>query len=113
MCLAGELRFTRDPFDAPIVAAARTLALPLVTRDRDIRASGAVHVIWYPDRAGLPPSAIGPAAPWPGDRDDGHRVGTADLPSARSGAPSPSLGAPLTHLPGGRASLCSPGSRQG
>jgi len=28
------------------VAAARTLALPLVTRDRDIRESGAVHVIW-------------------------------------------------------------------
>ena len=44
--LADELRFTRDPFDALIVAAARTLALPLVTRDRDIRASGAVHVIW-------------------------------------------------------------------
>ena len=44
--LADELRFTRDPFDALIVAAARTLALPLVTRDRDLRASGAVHVIW-------------------------------------------------------------------
>jgi PIN domain nuclease of toxin-antitoxin system len=44
--LADELRFTRDPFDALIVAAARTQALPLVTRDRDIRASGAVHVIW-------------------------------------------------------------------
>jgi PIN domain nuclease of toxin-antitoxin system len=44
--LADELRFTRDPFDALIVAAARTLALPLVTRDRDIRESGAVHVIW-------------------------------------------------------------------
>jgi PIN domain nuclease of toxin-antitoxin system len=44
--LADELRFTRDPFDALIVAAARTLALPLVTRDRDIRGSGAVHVIW-------------------------------------------------------------------
>jgi PIN domain nuclease of toxin-antitoxin system len=44
--LADELRFTRDPFDALIVAAARTLALPLVTRDRDIRASGAVHIIW-------------------------------------------------------------------
>jgi PIN domain nuclease of toxin-antitoxin system len=44
--LADELRFTRDPFDALIVAAARTLALPLLTRDRDIRGSGAVHVIW-------------------------------------------------------------------
>ena len=43
---ADELRFTRDPFDALIVAAARTLALPLLTRDADIRASGAVRVIW-------------------------------------------------------------------
>jgi PIN domain nuclease of toxin-antitoxin system len=37
---------TRDPFDALIVSAARTLALPLLTRDADIRASGAVRVIW-------------------------------------------------------------------
>ena len=44
--LADELRFTRDPFDALIVAAARTLALPLVTRDEAIRASGAVTVMW-------------------------------------------------------------------
>ncbi len=44
--LADELRFTRDPFDALIVAAARTLALPLLTRDADIRASGAVRVVW-------------------------------------------------------------------
>lgn len=44
--LADELRFTRDPFDALIVAAARTLALPLVTRDEVIRASGAVTVLW-------------------------------------------------------------------
>jgi PIN domain nuclease of toxin-antitoxin system len=44
--LADDLRFTRDPFDALIVAAARTLALPLLTRDADIRASGAVRVIW-------------------------------------------------------------------
>ncbi len=43
---ADDLRFTRDPFDALIVAAARTLALPLLTRDADIRASGAVRVIW-------------------------------------------------------------------
>jgi hypothetical protein len=41
-----DLRFTRDPFDALIVAAARTLALPLLTRDESIRASGAVRVIW-------------------------------------------------------------------
>ena len=44
--LADDLRFTRDPFDALVVAAARTLALPLLTRDKDIRASGAVRVIW-------------------------------------------------------------------
>jgi PIN domain nuclease of toxin-antitoxin system len=44
--LADELRFTRDPFDALIVAAARTLALPLLTRDESIRQSGAVRVIW-------------------------------------------------------------------
>ena len=44
--LADELRFTRDPFDALIVAAAHTLALPLLTRDAGIRASGAVRVIW-------------------------------------------------------------------
>jgi PIN domain nuclease of toxin-antitoxin system len=44
--LADELRFTRDPFDALIVAAARTLALPLLTRDESIRKSGAVRIIW-------------------------------------------------------------------
>jgi PIN domain nuclease of toxin-antitoxin system len=44
--LADELRFTRDPFDALIVAAARILTLPLLTRDADIRASGAVRIIW-------------------------------------------------------------------
>jgi PIN domain nuclease of toxin-antitoxin system len=44
--LADECRFTRDPFDALIVAAGRTLALPLVTRDEVIRASGRVAVIW-------------------------------------------------------------------
>ncbi len=30
---ADDLRFTRDPFDALIVAAARDLGLPLITRD--------------------------------------------------------------------------------
>ena len=44
--LADELRFSRDPFDALIVAAARTLDLALLTRDAAIRASGAVRVIW-------------------------------------------------------------------
>ena len=44
--IADELRFTRDPFDALIVATARDLGLPLVTRDAQIRQSGAVRVIW-------------------------------------------------------------------
>jgi PIN domain nuclease of toxin-antitoxin system len=44
--LADELRFNRDPFDALICAAARTVDLPLITRDGDIRESGAVKVIW-------------------------------------------------------------------
>ena len=44
--VADELRFTRDPFDSLICAAARTLDLPLLTRDGTIRGSGAVRVIW-------------------------------------------------------------------
>ncbi|MCA1561287.1 MAG: type II toxin-antitoxin system VapC family toxin [Acidobacteria bacterium] len=44
--LADDLRFNRDPFDALIVAAAQSLDLPLLTRDPDIRASGAVRVVW-------------------------------------------------------------------
>lgn len=44
--LADELRFTRDPFDGLICAAARVLDLPLITRDAAIRESGAVKVIW-------------------------------------------------------------------
>jgi len=44
--LADELRFTRDPFDALIVASAQTLGLSLITRDEDIRTSGTVNVIW-------------------------------------------------------------------
>ena len=43
---ADELRFTRDPFDALIVAAARALDVPLITRDAAIRGSGSVRVIW-------------------------------------------------------------------
>ena len=43
---ADERRFNRDPFDALVVAAAQNLSLPLVTRDGDIRESGAVRVIW-------------------------------------------------------------------
>lgn len=44
--LADELRFTRDPFDALIVAAARTLELPLLTRDSTIAESDTVRVVW-------------------------------------------------------------------
>jgi hypothetical protein len=44
--LAEEMRVNRDPFDALICAAARDLALPIVTRDGDIRSSGVLRVIW-------------------------------------------------------------------
>src|SRR5688572_9823248 len=43
---ADELRFTRDPFDALIVASARDLNLTLITRDAMIRESGVVRTIW-------------------------------------------------------------------
>lgn len=43
---ADETRINRDPFDALICAAAIDLELPLITRDADIRGSGAVKVIW-------------------------------------------------------------------
>lgn len=43
---ADELRFTRDPFDALIVAAALSMGLPLVTRDAAIRESGTVAALW-------------------------------------------------------------------
>lgn len=43
---ADELRFSRGPFDTLICAAARSLDLPLITRDAVIRGSGAVKVVW-------------------------------------------------------------------
>jgi len=43
---ADELRFTRDPFDALICAAAQAIDLPLITRDAQIRRSGTVKVVW-------------------------------------------------------------------
>ena len=43
---ADELRFTRDPFDALVTAAARDLELPLITRDEAIEESKAVKTIW-------------------------------------------------------------------
>ena len=44
--LGEEMRINRDPFDVLICAAARDLELPLITRDGDMRSSGAVRVIW-------------------------------------------------------------------
>lgn len=44
--LAEEPRVNRDPFDGLICAAARDLALPLISRDSDIRSSGLVTVLW-------------------------------------------------------------------
>jgi len=44
--LADEFRPNHDPFDALICAAARSLSLPLVTRDREIEESGIVRVSW-------------------------------------------------------------------
>lgn len=44
--VADDLRFTRDPFDALIVATAQVIGLPLITRDGPIRESGAVGVLW-------------------------------------------------------------------
>jgi PIN domain nuclease of toxin-antitoxin system len=35
-----------DPWDRFIVGTARVLAVPLVTRDQDIRDSGLVSIIW-------------------------------------------------------------------
>jgi PIN domain nuclease of toxin-antitoxin system len=44
--VADETRINRDPFDALICAAARTLDLPLITRDAEIRNAGGVRVFW-------------------------------------------------------------------
>jgi PIN domain nuclease of toxin-antitoxin system len=44
--LAAEEQPNEDPFDALICAAARSLELPLVTRDEAIRASGLVKLLW-------------------------------------------------------------------
>ena len=43
---AEDVRVNRDPFDALVCAAAGALGLPLITRDADIRGSGAVKVLW-------------------------------------------------------------------
>lgn len=44
--IADEVRVGRDPFDNLICAAARSLDLPLITRDGRIQESGAVRVLW-------------------------------------------------------------------
>lgn len=44
--LADEDRPNDDPFDALICAAARTLGLPLLSRDREIQDWGLVKVVW-------------------------------------------------------------------
>lgn len=44
--LADESRPNDDPFDGLICAAARSLDLPLITRDRDIQRFGLVGTIW-------------------------------------------------------------------
>jgi PIN domain nuclease of toxin-antitoxin system len=44
--LADEARPNNDPFDALVCAAARSLGLPLLSRDRDIQDSGLVRVVW-------------------------------------------------------------------
>ncbi len=44
--LADEVRPNNDPFDALICAAALSLELPLVTRDKDIERSGIVTTLW-------------------------------------------------------------------
>ena len=43
---ADLLSFTRDPFDALVVAAAKALGLPLVTRDAAIQNAGGIKTIW-------------------------------------------------------------------
>jgi PIN domain nuclease of toxin-antitoxin system len=44
--LASEAWPSDDPFDALICAAARSLDLPLLTRDQAIQESGLVTVVW-------------------------------------------------------------------
>jgi PIN domain nuclease of toxin-antitoxin system len=41
-----EMRVNRDPFDALVLAAARDLELPLITRDSDMRGAGLVGILW-------------------------------------------------------------------
>ena len=44
--MADEAQPNENPFDALICAAARSLGLPLITRDLQIRESGLVKILW-------------------------------------------------------------------
>lgn len=44
--LADESRPNDDPFDGLVLAAARSLELPLLTRDRDLEDSQLVTTVW-------------------------------------------------------------------
>lgn len=44
--IADRERPNNDPFDALVCAAARSLDLPLLTRDGDIEESGLVRALW-------------------------------------------------------------------
>jgi PIN domain nuclease of toxin-antitoxin system len=44
--MADEAQPNDNPFDALICAAARSLGLPLITRDQEIRECGLVKVLW-------------------------------------------------------------------
>ena len=43
---AHALRFTTDPFDLLIVAVARTLGYPLITKDAAIEAANLLPTLW-------------------------------------------------------------------
>ncbi len=44
--ISDEIRPNEDPFDALVCAAALSLDLPLITRDRDIERSRVVETLW-------------------------------------------------------------------
>ena len=44
--ISDEIRPNDDPFDGLVCAAALSLDLPLITRDREIERSGIVETLW-------------------------------------------------------------------
>jgi PIN domain nuclease of toxin-antitoxin system len=46
ICIAHHLQFTNDLFDGLIVATARHMDLPLITKDLNITDSGLVEIMW-------------------------------------------------------------------